>query len=1004
MTGHVFLSHTSDMAGYPEGGPFAQAALDAVGRAGMVPVDMRYFAARDGKPADYCSQRVRECEIYVAVIGFRYGSFVPGETLSYTELEFQAAGDAGIPRLVFLLEQAACPAGLADTDRGPVEGFRRRLRDAGLVVRTFTSCDRLELEVFHALSELASGRLPAGPPAMLVGLPRQRPAGVGQALDGRTSAPAGNAGAPTAAVHGLPRDTASFTGRAAELELLIRQANADLAGARTGSVVGVHAIDGMAGIGKTTLAVHAAHLLAPRFPDGQFFLPLHSHTPGQQPADPGSALGTLLLAAGITTGQIPDGVDARAMMWRNGIAGKRVLLVLDDAASHEQVRPLLPGSAGSLVLITSRRRLAALEEATSISLGTMPPDDAAELFGRLASRAEGGAWACAEIPRLCGYLPLAIRLIAGTLRRHPSWTVTDLAAELTTSKDRIAAMRAENISVGAAFGLSYQDLTPGPQQLFRRLGLHPGISFDVYAATALNGASLEATRDHLDELYDHHVITEPARGRYRLHDLIGEHARSLAAGDDPAGREAAAGRLLDYYLHVATAANRLIARRPPADAPLLSCPPAAAPELSTRDEAMTWLEAERANLLSAAQSTAAHARPVYAVWIPAQLSEFLRTRGYWDEAFTLHQGAVAVALTTQDLAGQSVALANLGHAQWLAGHYPSAAASLTQALGLCRDLGDQIGQAEALNSLGRMQIFIDDYPAATGSLTEALRLCRDLGDRLGEATALDYLGIVQCATADFPAASASLHAALALYRDLGDKHGEASALTSLGDLQHCTGDYQSATATLTQASGLCQDLGDRRGLGHALHLLGVVQHLLGDYQASTASLTKALAINRDLGQRHGLAADLAELGVVQHLTGEHAAAGESLAQAMGGFRDVGDRQGQAEVLNRLGALLAETSGPDCGIPRHIQALGIARDIGSPKDEADALDGIGRCHIQAGAIKDGITHLRLALEIYQRIGSPAAEHIQETLRAVASDDYPRPGRPHSKPGPLDSVAP
>jgi tetratricopeptide (TPR) repeat protein len=949
----------------------------------MVPVDMRYFAARDGRPADYCSQRVRECEVYVAVIGFRYGSFVPGEMLSYTELEFQAAGGAGIPRLVFLLEEAACPVGLADADRGPIEEFRRRLRDAGLVVRAFTSCDRLELEVFHALSELATS-MPTGSPAMLSRLPRQRQAGVGRTLDGRTSALARNAAAPAATVHALPRDTASFTGRAPELELLIGQAKADLAGAGPGSVVGVHAIDGMAGIGKTTLVVHAAHLLAPLFPDGQFFLPLHSHTPGQQPADPGSALGTLLFAAGITAGQIPDGVDARAMMWRNGIAGKRVLLVLDDAASHEQVRPLLPGTAGSLVLITSRRRLAALEEATAISLGTLPPDDAAELFARLTARTEGGAGASAEIARLCGYLPLAIRLIAGTLRCHPSWTLTDLVAELTTSRGRLAAMRAENISVGAAFGLSYQELTPGPQRLFRRLGLHFGTSFDVYAATALNGASLAATRDHLDELYDHNVITEPVRGRYRLHDLIGEHARSLTAGDDPAHGEAAAGQLLDYYLHVATVANRLIARRPPADAPPLSCPPAAAPELSSRNEAMAWLEAERANLLSAAEFAASHARPVHAVWIPARLSEFLRIRGYWDEAFTLHQGAVAVALTTQDLAGQSVALANLGHVQWLAGHYPSATASLTQALGLCRDLGDRLGQAEALNSLGRVRIFIDDYPAATVSLTEALHLCRDLGDRLGEATALGYLGIVQCGTADFPAASGSLHAALALYRDLGDQHGEASDLISLGNLWRYTGNYQPAAAALAQASGLCRELGDRRGLGHALHGLGVVQHLLGDYQASTASLTESLAINRDLGQRHGLAAALADLGAVQHLTGEHAAAGESLAQALGGFRDVGDRQGQAKVLNRLGALLTETSGPGCGIPRYIQALGIARDIGSPMDEADALDGIGRCHVQAGAIKDGITHLRLALEIYQRIGAPAAEHVREALRAPASD--------------------
>ncbi len=191
---------------------------------------------------------------------------------------------------------------------------------------------------------------------------------------------AASVGAPmstAAAVHALPRDTANFTGRVPEFEQLMSELESALSGEGFGKVVGVHAIDGMAGIGKTTFAVHAAHRLASRFPDGQFFLPLHSHTPGQRPADPEAALGTLLLTTGIATKEVPDGLDARTMMWRNGIAGKRVLLVLDDAVSHEQVRPLLPGTAGSLVLITSRRRLAALEEATPISLDILSPGEAA---------------------------------------------------------------------------------------------------------------------------------------------------------------------------------------------------------------------------------------------------------------------------------------------------------------------------------------------------------------------------------------------------------------------------------------------------------------------------------------------------------------------------------------------------------------------------------------------------------------------------------------------------
>jgi transcriptional regulator with XRE-family HTH domain len=222
-----------------------------------------------------------------------------------------------------------------------------------------------------------------------------------------------------AATRTLPRDTAGFTGREAELALLL----AALAGVpASGGTVGICAVDGMAGIGKTTLAVHAAHQLAAGFPDGQFFLPLHAHTPGQRPVDPAGALASLLLAAGVAAAQIPPGAEARAARWRDYAAGKKILLVLDDAAGYEQVRPLLPGTAGSLVLVTSRRRLAALPDATVISLDSLSPGEAATLFARVAARPgiRAADDAVSEITRLCGYLPLAIAMLASQLRHHPA--------------------------------------------------------------------------------------------------------------------------------------------------------------------------------------------------------------------------------------------------------------------------------------------------------------------------------------------------------------------------------------------------------------------------------------------------------------------------------------------------------------------------------------------------------------------------------------------------------
>ena len=296
--------------------------------------------------------------------------------------------------------------------------------------------------------------------------------------------------AAAAATRTLPRDIATFTGREAELAQLLGRLTA---WPRTAGWWASARSTGWPGSARPRFAVHAAHRLAGLFPDGQFFLPLHAHTPGQRPVDPADALASLLLTAGLAPQQIPPGVEARAARWRDQVAGKKILLLLDDAAGHEQVRPLLPGTAGSLVLVTSRRRLTALQDAAVISLDTLPPGEAAALLARLAARPglRAGDAAVGEITRLCGYLPLAIGMLASQLRHHPAWTAAALAAELAAARDRLALMHAENLSVAAAFDLSYADLTAGQQRLFRRLGLVPGPSIDAYAAAALDGTSLD---------------------------------------------------------------------------------------------------------------------------------------------------------------------------------------------------------------------------------------------------------------------------------------------------------------------------------------------------------------------------------------------------------------------------------------------------------------------------------------------------------------------------------
>jgi transcriptional regulator with XRE-family HTH domain len=291
-----------------------------------------------------------------------------------------------------------------------------------------------------------------------------------------------------AAMRSLPRDVASFTGRQRELEQLAQAA------AGAGGVVSIHAIGGMAGVGKTAFAVHAGHQLAKEFPDGQIFVLLHGHTPGRQPADPADALAGLMLTIGVPAGHIPADMEARMALWRDRTAGKQLLLVLDDAVSSEQVRPLLPGGGGSLVLVTSRRHLSALDDVTAISLDVLPPGEAVALLVRLAARAglSKDDPALADITRLCGYLPLAIGMVARQLRHHPAWSAAGRAAELGAAVDRLELIATENLSVAAAFDLSYATLASDQQHLFRRLGLHPGADIDAYAAAALDGTGLAA--------------------------------------------------------------------------------------------------------------------------------------------------------------------------------------------------------------------------------------------------------------------------------------------------------------------------------------------------------------------------------------------------------------------------------------------------------------------------------------------------------------------------------
>jgi len=832
--------------------------------------------------------------------------------LGFAALLRQLRGEARLTQEELAEASGLSPRSISDLERGINRTARK---ESALLLAEALGLDGPVRELFVAA---ARGRVPAR-----------------EVLAARDDAP--SAASAVAASRTLPRDIGSFTGREPELERLLADVTAG------DGLSKIHTIDGMAGIGKTTLAVHAAHRLAARFPDGQFFLPLHAHTPGQQPVSPADALASLLLTAGVAVRHIPPGVEARASRWRDYVAGKKILLVLDDAAGHEQVRPLLPGNPGSLVLITSRRRLTALEDAEVVSIDTLSPDEAVALLTRLAGRTDlaGAGGPAAEIARMCGYLPLAIGMLARQLKHHPARGGAELARDLAAAHDRLAVMRAENLSVTAAFDLSYQDLSPAQQRLFRRLGLAPGTDIDAYAAAALDDDTPQSARTRLDELYDQHLITEPATGRYLLHDLLREHARGLASADDPASSRAAIGRLVNYYAHVAAAASRHIATwttaggRPPP-----SSPPAWAPDLPDSDQAAGWLEAERPNLHAAVGYAATEGMPQHAVAIASAMGGFLRARGHWDQASDQYQTALAAAIQAGDRPGEAGALDELGLLDQIVGNYPAASARLVRAVALYRDLEDLPGQVYALNHLGLVQTDVADYPAAEASHRQALALARSIGDRLAEGVSLTDLGQVQQWTGDYAAAVASQEQALAMFRSLGSRFDEADALCELGFATCLMGDQETAAARHREALDLFRSLGDRLGQAWAHDGLALVQMATGDYPAAAASIERALRLHRELGARHSLAMTLNSLGELSRLTSANQQAREY----------------------------------------HGQALEIARDLGAPLEEARALEGIGRS-LLGDDTAAAAASLRQALEIYQRIGSPGARRVRDTLDAL-----------------------
>jgi len=667
----------------------------------------------------------------------------------------------------------------------------------------------------------------------------------------------------------LPGTVRHFTGRSGELAALTELL--DRATGPAPQPVVISAIGGTAGVGKTALAVHWANQVADRFPDGQLYVNLRGYDPAR-PMPTADALAGFLRALGVPGQDIPAETGERAAQYRSLLAGRRMLVLLDNAGSVEQVRPLLPGSPACAAVVTSRDSLAGLvarDGAARLDLDLLPATEAAALLRALiGARAVTDPAATAALAAQCARLPLALRVAAELAAARPGAPLADLVSELADRQRRLDLLDAggdRQTAVRAVFSWSYRRLDPDAARVFRLAGLHPGPDLDRYAAAALADSTLEQASQVLDLLARAHLIQPAGSGRHGLHDLLRDYARQLSAAEDgPDGQRAALTRLLDYYLHTAAAAMDALVPAERHRRPRIARPGSPAPPVADPAAARAWLDTQRAGLVAAAVHAADCGWPGHATRLSATLFRYLDTGGYYPEAIVIHACARRAARRAGDKGAEAAALNSLGLVASRQGRYQQATSHLTQALALFKETGDIAGQARALGGLGSWGWRQGRYRQATGHLRQALELYRQVGDRNGEARTLGNLGVIEQRVGQYQQATSHLTQALALCRETGDRTGQAAALVNLGIADQRQGKHEQATSHLTQALALFRETGDRAGEAGSLNSLGQVSLATGQLGHARSQHVSALDLASQIGDKYEQARAHHGLGCACH--------------------------------------------------------------------------------------------------------------------------------------------
>lgn len=655
----------------------------------------------------------------------------------------------------------------------------------------------------------------------------------------------------TAPPRQLPADLAVFVGRSGErarLDAVLAEAT------RHPTAMPVVAISGTAGVGKTSLAVRWAHQVADRFPDGQLYVNLRGFDPSGVVTSPAEAVRGFLDAFGVPPERVPTTLDGQVGLYRSLLADRRVLVLLDNARDAEQVRPLLPGSPGCLVLVTSRNKLTSLVAAEGtypVPLDLLSAAEAVELLARRigTDRVTAEPAATREIVARCAGLPLALAIVSARAATHPDFPLELLAAEMRGSSGVLDSLDAGDAitDVRAVFSWSYRSLSAPAARLFRLLGLHPGPDIGAPAAASLAGVPPQRIRPLLAELTRAHLITEHVPGRYTWHDLLRAYAAELASGTDPEpDRRAAQRRMVEHYLHTGHAAALRLrqARRP-----ISLAPPTAGvtpEEPAGYGPALAWFGTEHPVLVALVEAAAERGFAAYAWQLAWTMDDFGDRRGLWREMAAMYRTALAAATRIGDPTGVVYAHRGLSRAYFGLGRYAEAHAELRHALDRYEGLDDPLGHAETARNLSRLLERQGRHREALGYAEQALRLYPEHGPRAGWATLLNDIGWLHARLGDHRRALEHCRRSLRLSQQLGDVTAEANAWDSIGYAHHQLGDHQEAIACYQRALARFRESGDRHDAAITLSNLGDVYRSVGAIDAARAAWREALDILTEL--------------------------------------------------------------------------------------------------------------------------------------------------------------